>query len=106
MDNQFDVSFLFEKVDQQSISRLTFSATVTAKRILTINSKSSHAYYKLASLSFRQQNYAKAEKFFKRATTIDPYFTIAHFNWGVSLARQRRFDQACIQFQKALDLDP
>ena len=43
---------------------------------------------------------------FRNATILNPQYIDAHYNLGVSLAKQSVFEPAIVCFQKAINLDP
>ena len=50
--------------------------------------------------------WAEAEKEFQRALELDPNSSISHFQYGDFLQRMRRFDEAAVEKDRAVELEP
>jgi len=106
MDKQTDIRLLAQRAYHYSHQLRASSAFVNLQRILAIDPKSAGSYYEQANLSVQHRNYSKAERLYKRATIMAPYFIDAYFNWAICLAKQRKFKPASRLFQRVIELNP
>jgi tetratricopeptide (TPR) repeat protein len=60
----------------------------------------------LGSVAVYHKNYAVAEKQFGESTRLAPQNALAHFNYGLALAQEKRYDPALVQLEAADRLDP
>jgi predicted CXXCH cytochrome family protein len=60
----------------------------------------------LAEFESRLGDEALAQKYLQQSLRIDPDFALAHHSLGLSLVRERRYDEALEQLRKAWQMDP
>jgi len=78
-----------------------------ANRAIELDSSSSEAHVSLAVVqAFYDWDWPAAEKNFIRALELNPNNAKAHAWYALTLQPQRRFDEAVLQAQKAIELDP
>lgn len=78
-----------------------------ANRAIELDSNSSEAYGSLAVIqAFYDWDWPTAEKSFLRALELNPNNAKARAWYALTLLPQRRFDEAVVQAQKAIVLDP
>ncbi len=54
----------------------------------------------------RRRNWSEAEEYFRASVGLDPGYTKAHNNLGLSLVRLNRIEEAIGHYQQAIRLDP
>ncbi|MGI8735039.1 MAG: protein kinase domain-containing protein [Pyrinomonadaceae bacterium] len=83
-------------------------AKAAAQQALEIDPILAEAHTFLAySLVIYDWNWAEAERSFKRAIELDPNNSAAHFRYGqIYLAPTGRLDEAIVEIQRGLDLEP
>lgn len=64
------------------------------------------AYTLKGNYSFDHGNYAEAEKFQRKAISLNWSNPTPHNNLGLVLRRQKRFDEAIMQFRRAIGINP
>jgi TolB-like protein/Flp pilus assembly protein TadD len=78
-----------------------------ANRAIELDSSSSEAHVSLAVVqAFYDWDWRAAEKNFVRALELNPNNAKARAWYALTLQPQRRFDEAVLQAQKAVELDP
>jgi len=78
-----------------------------ANRAIELDSSSSEAHVSLAVVqAFYDWDWPAAEKNFVRALELNPNNAKARAWYALTLQPQRRFDEAVLQAQKAIELDP
>lgn len=60
----------------------------------------------VAMLYLQDGQMARAEAHFRDSLRLNPDSAPAHYNLGITLSAERRFDEAAAQFREALQLDP
>jgi len=65
---------------------------------------SAHYYYGVLQLG--QGKYAEAEKAFRQAIDVNPYYAEAHHNLGVTLELRGQLAEAAHEYEKALETQP
>lgn len=63
-------------------------------------------YYNLGLKESRNENYAKAAEYYKKATVFDPNFAFAYDNLGITYRRLNEFDKAIEAYEKSLKINP
>ena len=76
------------------------------RRARKINPKDENALNILGALLTKRQQYAEANLCLQRLVQLHPGEAGAHFNYGVILAAQEKWDEAAAQFSEALRLKP
>jgi TolB-like protein/lipopolysaccharide biosynthesis regulator YciM len=89
-------------------SRETFpKAKDAALKALQLDPTSAEAYTSLAFATYRNDwDFAGAEKYFRKATQLNPNYATAHQWYGEFLGDLRRYDQSIAESQQAEQLDP
>ena len=64
------------------------------------------AYTLKGTYSYDHGNYAEAEKFQRKAISLNWSNTTPHNNLGLVLRRQKRFDEAIAQFRRVIGINP
>lgn len=64
------------------------------------------AHSALGTLYLRQGDLSKAETAFSTAVRLASHSAMAHFNLGITLAKERRAQEAAAEFRQALQIDP
>lgn len=64
------------------------------------------AWYGLGEVKFRQDNFASAEYYIRKALELNPYSSILCFIYGTVLRKCGRHEESLEMFNKALELDP
>lgn len=83
------------------------NAKLAAQRSLELDPLLADAYASLASVSFYYEwNWTSAENDFLRAIQLNPDLSVAHAWYALSLLLLGRFDEASVEAQKALTLEP
>src|SRR5437899_2619655 len=59
----------------------------------------------LGHLRFEQQNWTEAAKCYAKVAELDSKHRTAHYNLGLSLERQGKFEEAAKSFETALSID-
>ena len=78
-----------------------------AKRALELDETLAEAHAALANvIAFYDWDWAAAERKFQRAIELNPNYANAHHFYGVYLVKNRRFEQAKIELNRAHQLDP
>jgi TolB-like protein/DNA-binding winged helix-turn-helix (wHTH) protein/Flp pilus assembly protein TadD len=77
-----------------------------ATEALKLDDKLADAYTALGWADLTDQNWLGAEQNFKRAIELNPSFATAHTWYAQFLANMRRFDEAFVQGERAIALDP
>ncbi len=70
------------------------------------NLAEAHAALGIAYMSFSPYNFSLGDRELHRAIELSPSLALAHFNLGVSLARQGRLDESLEEILKAREVDP
>src|SRR5262249_51649776 len=60
-------------------------------------------HYLLGFIHYQQSEYKPAEKEFKKAIKLNPYYTDAHNHLGLVYREEKEYDDALSQFQAALN---
>ena len=78
-----------------------------AQRALEIDEGLADAHLAMAHIYFYyERDWAKAEREFERAVTLNPNSAQAHEHYGQFLASREQFERAVTEGRKALELDP
>ena len=100
----YSVSTVWGLMPSQQAFTLARAAAVKA---LELDSDSAEAHTSLAFINFQQDwNFIAAEEQFRTALKLDPSYARAHQWYGEMLQDLGREDQAIVEFQKAVALDP
>jgi TolB-like protein/tetratricopeptide (TPR) repeat protein len=96
---------------QQAFSDLDDAARYAQARdalntALVLDDQSAEAYAMLGYLETWLGDRSKAEPLFQRAIELRPGFADAHYFYGRYLGEERRYSDALVQLQRALELDP
>ncbi|HEY0657582.1 MAG TPA: protein kinase, partial [Pyrinomonadaceae bacterium] len=79
----------------------------TTNRALELDERVADAHLSLAKFYFyRERDWERAEREFKRAIELNPNSALAHQFYGMFLASRRRMDEAIREGEIALELDP
>jgi len=70
------------------------------------NLAEAHAALGIAYMSFSPYKFSLGDRELHRAIELSPSLALAHFNLGVSLARQGRLDESLEEILKAREVDP
>ena len=82
-------------------------AVTYAERALSLDPELAEAHTSLAmSVVSKNNDFARAERHFKRAIEINPSFSTARHWYALLLLRDERFDEAVREVNTALTLDP
>jgi serine/threonine protein kinase/tetratricopeptide (TPR) repeat protein len=82
-------------------------AKAAALRAVQIDDTLAEAHTTLASIAAADDwNFAEGERQFRRALALNPNYATAHKWFAESLTYVGRFDEALVEVQKALELDP
>jgi tetratricopeptide (TPR) repeat protein len=65
-----------------------------------------NAYYYYGVLQISQGKHAEAEKAFRQAVEVNPYYAEAHHNLGVTLELRGQLVEAAHEYRKALETQP
>lgn len=63
-------------------------------------------FYELGVLESKDQNFEKANEYYREALRIDPNFAFAWDNMGLNYRRMNQFDKAIEAYENSLKLDP
>ena len=82
-------------------------AIAAAARALEIDATlaEAHVSYAFAVYSY-QWDWARAEEHFRRAIALDPDYATAHYWYSLYLDQLGRLDEAAVEAQRAVDLEP
>jgi TolB-like protein len=83
-------------------------AEEAARKALVLDDKLAEAYAALGlvHIAFAPSNFAVGDKELRHAIELSPNLAVARYNFGLSLIRQGRLDEALAQQLKARELDP
>jgi len=82
-------------------------ARATAEKAIELDNNSAEAHTSMAIFKvFYEFDWAGGESEFHRAIALDPNYTFAHDQLGLTLALQGRFDEAWAESARAAELDP
>jgi len=86
------------------------------QKVVELDTTNSDAFYLLGvCYSFeatdtteevQNEYYARALKYFRKSTDVNPQNEDAYFNWGTLLYKQKKYEEAIEPFQKAMELAP
>ena len=83
-------------------------AEEAARKALELDDKLAEAYAALGQvyIAFAPSNFAVGDRELQHAIELSPNLAVARYNFGLSLIRQGRLDEAPAQLLKARELDP
>jgi adenylate cyclase len=83
-------------------------AEEVARKALALDDNLAEAHAALGTvyISFVPYNFSLGDRELRRAIELSPSSPMAHFNWGLSLARQGHFNESLAEYLKARELDP
>lgn len=70
------------------------------------NNSEAIKFYNLGLKESKNENYAKAAEYYKKATVFDPNFAFAFDNLGITYRRLNEFDKAIEAYEKSLKINP
>ena len=83
------------------------SARDAANKALELDDRLAEAHTSLALVHWLYDlDWAAADREFRKAIELDPWYVLAHHWRGLFLGEMSRFDEAEAEMQKALELDP
>jgi adenylate cyclase len=83
-------------------------AEEAARKALELDDKLAEAYAALGQvyIAFAPSNFSVGDRELQHAIELSPNLAVARYNFGLSLIRQGRLDEASAQLLKARELDP
>lgn len=81
-------------------------AHAAAVKALDLDETLTEAHTSLGHLAFHEFNWPAAERAFKRAVELNPNYGTAHYYYANFLAALRRFEDAILEAQRTLEIDP
>jgi TolB-like protein/Tfp pilus assembly protein PilF len=95
---------LFSMMSRDEAARLAYDA---AKKALELDENSSEAHTSMGViLEVFEWDWRGAEREFKRAVALNPNHFDAHYEYGFLLFRLKRLDEAELELEKSVQIDP
>jgi serine/threonine protein kinase/tetratricopeptide (TPR) repeat protein len=95
---------LFSMMSRDEAARLAYDA---AKKALELDENSSEAHTSMGViLEVYDWDWRGAEREFKRAVALNPNHFDAHYEYGFLLFRLKRLDEAELELEKSVQIDP
>lgn len=104
INSKFEKAYIALANLQADSDRQT-DAINTFKAVLAFNANSPRANYGLGKIYYDQKKYSLALPLLEKATQAQPKYSLAHNVKGLTLKALRKFSEAEIAFQKAIDTE-
>jgi TolB-like protein/DNA-binding winged helix-turn-helix (wHTH) protein/Tfp pilus assembly protein PilF len=101
-----DSYILLENNGQMTASRANSEMRMAAMKAVTTDPNLADAHMLLADVRETEWNWAGAEEEYKRALELNPGSARAHHWYAVFLSELKRFDEAVLEINHAVDLEP
>ena len=101
-----DSYILLENNGKMPASRANPEMRMAAMKAVTIDPNLADAHMLLADVRETEWNWAGAEEEYKRALELNPGSARAHHWYAVFLSELKRFDEAVLEINRAVDLEP
>lgn len=99
-----------DKMKQKSMQFINKQEWLDAKKQLEKQCKKFpkdfDSWYLLGAVSGQVNDIAAAEKYCKKALSIQPEHAGALFNWGMALSKLGKLDEAAMAYEKSLSINP
>lgn len=106
MDENLDIKFFFEKVNEDLATQNFSLAEENLKKILEIDKNNLKALFLLGSVFIQIGQLDNSIKYLEKVIEIDPNIVNAHNNLGIVYIKLKEFTNAEKFFNKVLDINP